>query len=560
VTTYRLFPATNGPSSPVTYTGAFRCGVLFKVTQGGMLLSGYWKWVATGEDTVARTFALWAVTGAAAGTNIAAATVTSGTLTAGQWNFVALATPVPLAIGTAYNACTGWTAVSGHGFSDSDTTGTGTGAGDSYGTGGHTAGITQGPLFAFSDGAGGGGTKGEPYGNAQGVFDTSASAVTASAPWTGSASGNFWMDVSVTDVTPPGYSGTYRLYPNKPDSNSATVPDASVNYSVATEFSLSQASTLSKIWYYSPAGTAQLATSCRIWTITGANSGSSVVTNTSPSWSGAAGSGWVSCSFAGVTLQPGAYKASVYNGQASPDGWSAKDASTTYWGTGGDGVNGITWGPLTAPGLSTASLAYKFFGASPGSTPPYTDGVTTERGQCTFVNGNGDFYPYLYVDALAQNYWLDVEVTPAPVLAGPAAGTGTAQPPGPVISAAAGLAAGTGTAQPPGHASAAVTSLAAGTGTGQPPPAALVPVTGLAGGAGTAPAPVPVAVPGITLAAGAGTAQPPSVASSSNITVLAGLARALAAALPPPVTGPATGGHSTGTAVTELASMLATVT
>ena len=36
MTTYRLFPATNGPSSPVSYSGNFLCGVLFKVTSGGM--------------------------------------------------------------------------------------------------------------------------------------------------------------------------------------------------------------------------------------------------------------------------------------------------------------------------------------------------------------------------------------------------------------------------------------------------------------------------------------------------------------------------------------------
>ena len=412
MTTYRLFPSTSGPSSPVSYTGNILTGVLFKVTQGGMFFSGYYKWVATGEDTTSRKFALWEINGNGTGVHIPAADVTSGTLTANAWNFVALSVPIPLSIGTAYNATTGWAAVSGHGFSDSDTTGAGTGATDSYGTGGHTAGITNGPLFAYSDGAGGGGTKGEPFGTHQGNFGVGGTDATAIMSNGGSASGNFWMDVQVSDQTPGNYAGTYRLYPNKTTTNSATVPDSSVNYSVATEFELSQPCTLNKIWYYSPSGTAQLATSCRIWTITGANSGSSVVTQTSPSWSGAAGSGWISCSFANTTLPAGSYKVSVYNGQASPDGWSAKDATTNYWGTGGDGVNGITWGPLTAPGLSTASLAYKFFGGNPGQTPPYTDGSTTEKGQCTFVNGTGDTYPYLYVDALGQNYWLDVEVTP----------------------------------------------------------------------------------------------------------------------------------------------------
>ena len=418
MTTYRLFPSTNGPGAVAAFAGNFLAGVLVKVTQGGMFFNGYYHWVpGTNGDTVARKFCLWAIKGAGVGTLVSAATVNSGTLTRGQWNFVPLTTPIPLAVGTAYCACTGWVAVNG--FPDSDTAGTGTGAVDSFGTGGHTAGITQGPLFAYSDGAGGGGTKPEPYGTAQGLFSSTLGSDPAAAmPNGGSNSGNFWMDVQVDDTTPGAYAGTYRLYPNKVDANSATVPDASVNYSVATEFRLTKPCLLNKIWYYSPAGTAQLATSCRIWSVQGANSGTSVVTNLSPAWSGAAASGWISCSFTGVTLPAGTYKVSVFNSAGVPDGWSAKDASTNYWGTGGDGVSGITWGPLFAPGLAApASLSYKFVGANGGSTPPFTDG-TIEAGQCTFVNGNGDFYPYLYVDGLAQNYWLDVEVTPAPVTVG----------------------------------------------------------------------------------------------------------------------------------------------
>ena len=53
-------------------------------------------------------FALWSVYNVGIGTLIPAATVTSGTLTAGQWNYVPLATPIPLSIGACYNACTGF--------------------------------------------------------------------------------------------------------------------------------------------------------------------------------------------------------------------------------------------------------------------------------------------------------------------------------------------------------------------------------------------------------------------------------------------------------------------
>lgn len=417
MTTYRLFPATNGPATPTSYTGNFLSGVLFEVTQGGMWFQGYWLWVpGTNGDTVAHKCALWNITAAATGVLVPSTTVTSGTLTAGQWNFVALANPVPLAIGTSYNACTGWFVTSGKGFPDSDTGGAGGGPANSWGTGGNTAGITQGPLVGFSDQPVHGGTKAEPYGSAQGLFSVAGTDPSVIMPNTGSNSGNFWVDVQVSDTGPVAYAGSYRLYPNKSGTSQQTVPDSAVNYVLGTEFHLSAACTLNKIWYYSPSGTVQLATSARVWSIQGPNAGTSVAANITPSWSGAAGSGWISCSFSGVTLPAGSYKATVFNNVVTPDEWSAKDASTNYWATGA-GASGITWGPLNAPGLSTASLAYVFNGAGGGNTPPFsTGGGTTERGQCTFsqptVAPGPDQYPYLYVDGLAQNYWLDLEVTP----------------------------------------------------------------------------------------------------------------------------------------------------
>ena len=417
MTTYRLFPSTSGPSSPVSYTGNFIAGVNWEVTAGNLWFYGYYWWVCgTGTQSAsAQKFALWNITGAATGVLLPAATVTSGTLTAGQWNFVPLPTPIQLAPGMTYCAATGWLATSGaNGFPDSDTGGAGTGAADSYGTGGHTSGITNGPLHAFSDV---GLSSPDPWGGGQGVFSTAGTDPSAVLPRTTSNSGNFWIDVQVSDQVPNGYNGTYRLYPNTTVANPATTNDAAVNYVLATEFELSQACTLNKIWYYSPSGTAQLATSCRIWQIQGAGTGTSVASNTSPSWSGAAGSGWVSCTFGGTNLAAGSYKVSVYNGAATPDGWGAKDASTNYWGA-GIGANGITWGPVTAPGVATASSSYEYNGSNPGSSPPYTTGVI-ENGQSTFVNGTGDLYPYLYVTGLAQNYWVDVEVTPVAAPAAP---------------------------------------------------------------------------------------------------------------------------------------------
>jgi hypothetical protein len=61
----------------------------------------------TGQPTAAQTFALWAVYDDGIGALVPAATVKSDILTAGQWNYVPLPTPLPLAIGACYNACTG---------------------------------------------------------------------------------------------------------------------------------------------------------------------------------------------------------------------------------------------------------------------------------------------------------------------------------------------------------------------------------------------------------------------------------------------------------------------
>ena len=65
--------------------------------------------------------------------------------------------------------------------------------------------------------------------------------------------------------------------------------------------------------------------------------------------------------------------------------------NTGYWAGGGPGASGITTGPLTAPGKSAA----------------------TSPGQATYNDGTWA-YPDTYgIDGNGENYWVDVEVTPA---------------------------------------------------------------------------------------------------------------------------------------------------
>ena len=106
----------------------------------------------------------------------------------------------------------------------------------------------------------------------------------------------------------------------------------------------------------------------------------------SPSWSGAAGSGWVACAYSGVTLPAGDYKVAVFYG-----GGSSGTRSRTATGAPGAGANGITAGPVTAPGTSAA----------------------TSPGQSTY-NAGSWAYPLSYASGgNGENYWVDVEVTPS---------------------------------------------------------------------------------------------------------------------------------------------------
>jgi hypothetical protein len=395
-----------------------------------MWFEGYWWWVCPngGQSVSPQKFALWQVTGAASGTLVPTSATTSGDLRSG-WNWVPLAAPIPLAIATTYNACTGFSGP----FPDSDASDAGTGAADSYGPDGHVSGITSGPLFAFSDGSG---TAPEPWANPNGVFDVASTDPSLNMPARGSNSGNFWMDLQVTDQDPAGYSGSRRLWPTKWDADIYTSPDTAVNYDVGNVFALSEQCAVNRIWYYSPSGTTQLATQASIWRV---SDQAQLVSIASPHWSGAPGSGWVSCDAPpGTTLPADRYIVSVYNGAASPDSWSAKRLG--YWGNYGGrwlpAPSGITNGPLSAPSTSSAPIMYEYNGSNPGAIPPFSDGVT-EPGQSVFSQGPPDRCPYLYVTGLYQNYWVDVEVTPpvtasspTPSSAAPSTTAPTAKNPG----------------------------------------------------------------------------------------------------------------------------------
>jgi len=430
VTLSRLFPSTPGPGSPTAYAGPYQAAVSFK-TLGPEIqwLQAYFAWVPPGGDLLANKCALYQGLSAVTGALIPGTVVTSGTLTAGAWNLIPLPSPVPLSAGTPYTAARGWTAVNGFPFTASQF-----GATQPF-----ASGFTSGSLFAYSD-ATGGGTPGtsNPAGLPQGSFSSISADPVAQLADQGSLSSNFWTDILVSDAAPSGYAGTYELNPSNVNGNLSAVLDLNVNYNVGTEFALAAAPGVAGypvpgIKYLSPPGAASLATRASIWSISGGGLVRAEVAGAAlaaPSWSGGAGSGWVTALFAvPPVLPPGKYVAAVYNsngtGGLAPGlgpGWNAKDSITGGYGPGGDFTAGITNGPLSAPGLAAASTCYDYDGSAAGATPPFSAG-TTEPGQCCFGQmPDGSLGPpYLYAGP-SQNYFV------SPVIGQPVMISGASTP------------------------------------------------------------------------------------------------------------------------------------
>ncbi len=376
MTVYRLMDGVAGRPGPgpglTSYQGNFLAGLAFQVAENNCWIEGFWWWVPAGGDTGPQKFALWQITNTDTGSLVPGGTVISGSLTDGQWNYAPLPAPVALTPAIPYVAATGWAAVAGFPQTHSQF-----GSGQPY-----SAGITNGPLVAYSDA---GASNPVPHNwSAQGCFGVGSADPATLMPNQGSSSANFGVDVQVSDVAPDGT--VYRLWPGLPVPPN-TIQDSALNFTLGTEFKLSQDCTLGKIWFYSPPGAAQLPTTCGIWQVSSQDLVSGTE-KTSPPWSGNAGSGWVACAYSGVTLAAGDYKVAVCNAAGQPQMWNL--ATLDYWST-GTGGSGIAAGPLSAPGLAAA--------ASPG--------------QSTYHQGTAFAWPDTYDTGGAPCYWVDVEVTAA---------------------------------------------------------------------------------------------------------------------------------------------------
>jgi len=383
VTTYRLFPATDGPSSVTGTTGDWLLGVMFSTLGAMSWFDGYWAWVPADGDTTPRKCAVWNIYSTSAQQVVSGSVVTSGTLTAGQWNFIPLGTPIQLAPGTLYCAAQGWTVTSGI-----PVTGSQFGGGQPL-----ASGVTSGPLTAWSSL---GGSNEFPaaslnQGHGQMLFSNALGAdPSAAIPNNGSGDDNLWVDVQLSDTAPSGYTGSYRLYPNMTDLGNFSL-DTANGFTLGKQFSLSEQCDVNNVWFYSPATVTQLPAEVGVYRI---SDQSLVLSESSPTWSGAAGSGWISAPLSGSLDAGTDYKVVVFQG--SNVIWNA--AVANYYST-GFGGSGLTSGPISVPGNASA--------ASPG--------------QETYHQAAAIAYPDTSAGPFA--YGLDIEVTPVTADSGTAAVT-----------------------------------------------------------------------------------------------------------------------------------------
>jgi Domain of unknown function (DUF4082) len=137
----------------------------------------------------------------------------------------------------------------------------------------------------------------------------------------------------------------------------------STSYVFGVQFSVSQSVTLTGLWWYSGPANTGLPTACALYD---ANAGTQIsgTLNSSPTWSGAAGSGWVKCAYSSPVLSTGiSYVATIAHGAFT------YYQVANYWTSGG-GSAGITNGPLSAPASASAVHGQSVYTTGPGIAFP----------------------------------------------------------------------------------------------------------------------------------------------------------------------------------------------
>ncbi len=400
--TYRLYPSTNGPATPVDFGAGFEfvSAVGFEVTQQTIYFEGYWWWVCpTQQSTSPQKFCLWQDTldldqQGDLGVVVEASVVESGNLVAGQWNFIPLPAPIPLSQYVSYRAATASPRYAPT-------------SNDQFGSGGaYAGGITNGPLFAFSDTSSGNSGDVSFYQKyncswADGTLDP-----TSIYPGAGSGGFNVWMDVQVTDVAPAG--ATFRCWPNQP--NPLYTPEAQLPFTVSTQMVVSQSAQVLKLWFMSQTGNGILPSTCGIWdTATQALVAGSE--NTAPNWllpdgsPASAGAGWIYCDYSksGLVLAAN-HNYRVAAGMFTP-GYVWYSGAQGYWLQSGGGYASI--GSGAAHGAGNGIISCVPCGLSPNPLSPCAQDTSGHFAYPNAMEDDGD------------NYYIDLEVVPAGTTSSP---------------------------------------------------------------------------------------------------------------------------------------------
>ncbi len=170
-----------------------------------------------------------------------------------------------------------------------------------------------------------------------------------------------------------------------------TVASDNSDYTFGMEFSVNTAGcTLAGVRFNSATGAANLPGTIALFSIPG----TSLVHSESASWSGAAGSGLITASFASPpALTSGThYKVATLRGNGGIGNWYS--STSNFWSSGA-GSGGLSSGPVTAP----------------------SNAGSTGGGQDTFNAGSALTYPASVFNA--TNYWVDVIVNAGTDFDGP---------------------------------------------------------------------------------------------------------------------------------------------
>jgi hypothetical protein len=176
---------------------------------------------------------------------------------------------------------------------------------------------------------------------------------------------------------------TYTLFQQSLTGRGVATNDSNA-YTLGVQFSVSESVTLMSVWFYSGANAAALPSTTVVFDADTQTQVAGTL-DTSPDWSGAAGSGWVQNlnyasggPLAGISLSSGTnYVVAAF----SPGGsaWYSDTGTNSYWET-GPGASGITNGPLSAPNSANALHGQAVYNAGGTLTFPISSSAGFDFG------------------------------------------------------------------------------------------------------------------------------------------------------------------------------------